>query len=127
MIWNRIIKWFRDMTERRKLINEWNDSAKEAFVVGSVPTLLEVSTSIGNSEYRHDMSKWMMSGFRIKVKSGRPLDKEELLSIGRIILHNTELVRRIIVLGWDTLEVCDVSSKKGFQWALKAFMHRRIN
>ena len=127
MIWDRIVKWFRDMSERRKLINEWNDSAKEAFVSGSVPTLLEVSTSVGNSNYRHEMSKWMISGFRIKVKNGRPLDREELLSIGRIILHNTELVRRIIVLGWDTLEVCDISSKKGFQWALKEFMNRRIN
>ena len=126
MLWNRIIRWFRDLSERRKLINAWNESAREAYISGAVPSLLEVSTSIGNSAYRHEMSKWMMSGFRIKVKSGRPLMKEELLAIGRIILYNTQLVRRIVVLGWDTLEVYDASNKKGVMWAFKDFMDLRL-
>jgi len=126
MMWNRIVKWFRDMSERNKLINEWNDSAREAFVSGSVPSLLEASTSIGNSAYRHEMSKWM-SGFRIKVKSGRPLTREDLLAIGSIILYNNQLVRRIVILGYDTLEVYDAVSKKGFQWAFKDFISLRLN
>lgn len=127
MIWNRIVRWFRDMSERRKLINEWNQSAREAYISGTVPSLLEVSSSIGNSAYRHEMSKWMMSGFRIKVKNGRPLMKEELLSIGRIILYNPQLVRRIVILGWDTLEVYDSSNKKGVMWAFKDFLNLRLN
>jgi hypothetical protein len=68
-----------------------------------------------------------MSGFRIKVKSGRPLAKEELVAIGRIILYNNQLVRRIVVLGWDTLEVYDSASRKGVQWAFKEFISLRIN
>lgn len=127
MIWNRIVKWFRDMSERRKLINEWNDSAREAYVSGAVPSLLEASTSSGNSNYRHEMSKWLMSGFRIKVKCGKPLTKEELLAIGRIILYNNQLVRRIVILGWDTLEVYDAANKKGVQWAFKDFIGLRLN
>ena len=127
MVWNRIIHWFRDMSERRKLINSWNDSAKEAFISGAVPSLLEASTSIGNSNYRHEMSKWMISGFRIRVRSGRPLDKEELLAIGRIILYNNQLVRQIVALGWDTLEVYDASNKKGVQWAFRDFVSLRIS
>ena len=126
MIWDRIIKWFRDMSERRKLINEWNDSAQEAYISGAVPSLLEASTSIGNSNYRHEFSKWMISGFRIRVKSGRPLTKEELVAIGRIILYNNQLVRRIVVLGWDTLEVYDAANKKGVMWAFKDFLNLRI-
>ena len=127
MIWNRIVKWFQDMSERRKLINEWNNNAREAYISGAVPSLLEASTSSGNSNYRHEMSKWMMSGFRIKVKSGKPLTKEELLAIGRIILYNNLLVRRIVILGWDTLEVYDAANKKGVQWAFKDFISLRLN
>lgn len=126
MIWDRIVKWFRDMSERRKLMNDWNDSAREAFIAGSVPSLLEASTSIGNSNYRHEMSKWMMSGFRIKVKGGRPLTKEELIAIGRIILYNNQLVRRIVSLGWDTLEVYDTANNRGVQWAFKDFIGLQI-
>lgn len=126
MIWDKIVKWFRDLSERRKLMNEWNASAREAYIIGAVPSLLEVSTSVGNSNYRHEMSKWMISGFRIKCKSGRPLTKEELLAIGRTILYNTQLVRRIIILGWDTLEVYDAANKKGVQWAFKDFMNLQI-
>lgn len=127
MIWDRIVKWFRDMSERRKLLNEWNDSARDAYVSGAVPSLLEASTSCGNSNYRHEMSKWMMSGFRIKVKRGRPLTKEELIAIGRIILYNNQLVRRIVVLGWDTLEVYDAANKKGVQWAFRDFISLKLN
>ena len=127
MIWNRIVKWFQDMSERRKSINEWNNNAREAYISGAVPSLLEASTSSGNSNYRHEMSKWMMSGFRIKVKSGKPLTKEELLAIGRIILYNNQLVRRIVILGWDTLEVYDAANKKGVQWAFKDFISLRLN
>lgn len=127
MIWDKIIRWFRDISERRKLIEEWNNNAREAFILGAVPSLLEVSTSIGNTNYRHALSKIYLSGFRIKVKSGRSLKKEELLSIGRIILRNSELVRKIVLLGWDTLEVYDFSSKNGYQWAFKDFMNKQIN
>ena len=127
MIWDRIINWFRDMSERRRLLNEWNGNAREAYIVGAVPSLLEASTSIGNSNYSHEMSKWMISGFRIKVKGGRPLVREEIIAIGRIILYNNPLVRRMVALGWDTLEVYDASTKRGAQWALKNFVGLRLN
>ena len=126
MIWDKICNWFRTLSERRKLMNDWNDNAREAFVAGVVPSLLEASTSMGNSNYRHIMSKWMMSGFRINIKGGRPLTKEDMLAIGRIILNNNQLVRRIVVLGWDTLEVYDTVNHKGLQWALKDFMCLQI-
>ena len=32
MIWNRILNWFRDMSERIRLMNEWNKNAKEAYI-----------------------------------------------------------------------------------------------
>ena len=114
------------MSERIRLMNEWNKNAKEAYISGAVPSLLEAATSRGNSNNRHELSKLFISGFRIKVKSGLSLSKMDLLNVGRIILNNPELVRRIIVLGWDTLEVYDAKTKVGVQWALKDFMNLRI-
>lgn len=114
------------MSERMKLLREWNQSAKEAYISGTVPSLLEATTSMGNSKNRHELSKLFISGFRIRVKSGHNLTKIDLLNIGRIILTNTTLVRRIIVLGWDTLEVYDARTKIGLQWGLKDFMNLRL-
>ena len=127
MIWDRIVKWFRDMSERRKLINEWNDSAREAFVLGSVPTLLEASTSLGNGGFKHELSSWLRSGFRIKSGISYKFSKEEMLEIGRVILINRMLVRQLIILGFDTLEVYDETTKIGVQWALKEFRDLQLN
>ena len=53
-------------------------------------------------------------------------NKEQIIACGEYVLNNPELVRRIIVLGWDTLEVYDAKTKVGVQWALKDFMNLRI-
>ena len=53
--------------------------------------------------------------------SGRALTKEELIEIGHAILENQELIRRLVALGWDTLEVQDIKGFYGVKWALKDF------
>ena len=50
--------------------------------------------------------------------SGRSLSKEEMIFIGNVILADTELVRRLVVLGWDTLEVHDDVGRYGCRWKL---------
>lgn len=35
--WNNIIDWFRDRSERAKLVRSFNDSAKNSFVAGIAP------------------------------------------------------------------------------------------
>ena len=122
MFWNRIIDWFRDLSARDRLIRDFNNTAKEQFAGLAVSTLLEARTTKGNSAYKHDYSKFtIMSGFRIKVVAGRPLTKDEMLYIGRVILNNLQLVRRLYILGWDTLEIEDTIGHSGFQWAIKEF------
>ena len=61
----------------------------------------------------------MSAGFRIKALSGRPLQKSELIEIGRVVLDNEELTRKLIALGWDTLEVHANEGYNGAKWALK--------
>ena len=125
MIWNRIVKWFRNMSERRELLREWNDNARKAYVEGEIPLLLEASISMGNGGFKHEMSAWLRTGFRIQ--SRKLLVKEDMLGIGQVILLNRELVRQLIILGFDTLEIYDEGTRKGVQWVLKDFRDLQLN
>ena len=121
MFWNKIFSWFRDMSERNKLLREWNEEARTSYIQGLVPVLLEANISKGDSRYKHSFSRLLFSGFRIQLKGTHSLTKEEILDIGRTILHNQNLVRKIILLGWDTLEILDVVHQRGVKWAFKDF------
>jgi hypothetical protein len=123
-MWYKIIEireWFGEMAERYRLVKDFNRAAKNAFISGNAPTLLEAKITRGDSSYRHNFSKWMGGGFRIKALSGRPLPRHELIEIGRVVLDNEELTRRMISLGWDTLEVHANEGYLGAKWALKDF------
>ena len=120
--WNRIIDWFRDRSEKAKLIRSFNDSAKNSFVLGEAPTLLKASISKGERSYRHQFSNWLNTGFRIQAFSGRQLAKDEIKQIGEVILNDSVLVRRLIVLGWDTLEIHGDKGTYGLRWQLKDYM-----
>jgi len=120
--WNRIIDWFRDRSERSQLIRSFNDSAKNAFIIGEAPTLLKARISKGERSYRHQFSNWLNSGFRIQAFSGRQLAKNEIKQIGEVILNDNVLVRRLIVLGWDTLEIHGDQGIYGLRWQLKDYI-----
>jgi hypothetical protein len=123
-MWSRfsfIVDWFNDFNERRRLVRNFNLAAREAFVSGMAPTLLEASISIGESAYRHAFSKFMAGGFRIKALSGRPLSKVEMIALSEVVLNNQELVRKLISLGWDTLEVHDNAGYNGIKYKLYDF------
>ena len=121
MFWDKIISWFRDRSERSRLLKDWNYEAKTAYIQGIVPVLLEATTSKGDNRYRHQFSGLLFSGFRIQIKGSHSLTKEEILDIGRTVLHNQNLVRKMILLGWDTLEIQDIQNSRGVKWAFKDF------
>lgn len=116
--WNIITTWFADRRERSILIREFNNNARASFVRGEAPTVLKASTSKGMSQYRHEFSAWFNTGFRIQALTGRQLSKNEIMNIGQAIMSNTKLVRRLMVLGWDTLEVHDNGGCYGCRWRL---------
>ncbi len=117
-IWNTIVEWFQDRSERNQLVRSFNNSAREAFINGYAPTMLKASISKGNPNYRHQFSAWMNTGFRIQALSGRALSKDEMKIIGLVVLHDTALVRRLVALGWDTLEIHDDTGIYGCRWRL---------
>ena len=120
-VFSSIQDWFNDFSERRRLVRNFNLAAREAFVSNMAPTLLECSISTGESSYRHAFSKWLAGGFRIKALSGRPLSRQEMISISEVVLSNQELVRKLISLGWDTLEVHDNAGYNGIKYKLYDF------
>ena len=123
-MWHKIMEiseWFGEMAERYRLLKDFNRAAKNSFIAGAAPTLLEAKITKGDSNYRHAFSKWMGGGFRIKALTGRPLAKSELIEIGRVVLDNDVLTRKLISLGWDTLEVHANEGYNGAKWALKDY------
>ena len=120
--WNRIVDWFQDRSERNRLVRSFNDSAKHAFVAGLAPTLLKASISRGEKSFRHQFSNWLNSGFRIQAFTGRVLSKNELFLIGTVIISDEILIRKLVVLGFDTLEVCGDKGIYGCRWQLKDFL-----
>jgi hypothetical protein len=119
----QIVEWFGDMADRYKLVRDFNNAAKYSFINGAAGTLLEAKITWGESSYRHAFSKFMGGGFRIKALSGNPMARYELIEVGKVILDNEVLVRKLISLGWDTLEVHDNHGAVGCKWALKDFAH----
>lgn len=117
--WNNILDWFKDRSERSKLVRSFNESARNSFIDGVAPTLLKAKISKGESSYKHQFSNWRNTGYRIQAFTGRQLSKEELIHIGKVILNDEILVRKLIVLGWDTLEIHGDKGAYGCRWQLK--------
>ena len=120
--WNRIIDWFQDRSERNRLVRSFNEAARNAFVAGLAPTLLKASISRGEKSFRHQFSNWLNSGFRIQAFTGRVLSKNELVLIGNTILSDDTLIRKLVVLGFDTLEICGDKGIYGCRWQLKDYL-----
>lgn len=119
---NKIKEWFSDRNDRLKLIRDFNASARTTFVSGIAPTLLKAEMSKGCSDYKHQFSAWPNTGFRITAFSGRQLTKSEIKSIGETITNDDMLVRRLVVLGWDTLEVQGDEGTYGLRWQLRDYL-----
>lgn len=123
---DRFIKWFRDSPARRKFINEFNERAREEFQMLSVDTLLEAKACSGNSDssYRHELSAPVIfSGIAIEAKAGTEIPVDDIILIGKIILSNQVLVRKMFVLHWDTLIIRDTRTGKFVDWRIRDFMN----
>jgi myo-inositol catabolism protein IolC len=121
-IWINIRSWFQERSERRDVVLGFNQSAKAAFIEGIVPTLLEASISRGNKDYKHQFSDYFNSGFRIKAFKGEALSKNELSQIGATITSDDKLIRQLVVLGFDTLEIYGDKNYYGMQWQIRDFI-----
>ena len=122
MWWNRIIAWFSELSEKQRCVNDFNRAAKEAFIYGSVPVYMKADISRGNRAYRHNMSSFLFSGFRIRTVSGRFLTRDEIEAVGATISSNATLMRKLVTLGFDTLEIYSPEGSLVKDWRLMGIM-----
>lgn len=116
--WNKIVEWFQDRSDRARIIRSFNKAASEAFICGVAPTTLKATITKGDRNYKTSFSNIFQSGFRITALTGRQLSRAEIVSIGETILDNLTLVRRLVTLGFDTLEVTADTGNYGCKWNL---------
>ena len=122
MWWEKIISWFSTANERRRCLNDFNNAAKNAFIHNIAPVYMQAEQSRGNSKYKHAMSHWLWSGFKIKTLSGRYLTPSEVTNCGMAIISNQELMRRLATLGFDTLEIYDPNGYLVKDWRITEIM-----
>ena len=122
MWWDKIIEWFSNQKERRELMNEFNKNAKIAFINNIVPVYLKAEQSRGNSAYKHQFSNFLFHGFRIKTLSGRSLTQQEIIYLGSLIVSNVGLTRRLVVAGFDTVEIINPYGQIVQDWRLTALL-----
>ncbi|MFM7014771.1 hypothetical protein [Flavobacterium sp.] len=114
--------WFENRKDREHLIRDFNKSSRAAYIAGIVPTLFEAKISVGDSRYTHAFSKWAAGGFRIKALTGRNLNRSEMEEMGKVVLVNSALVRNLVSLGFDTLELHSDVGNIGLKWELKKYI-----
>ena len=117
-VWSNISSWFKNETHREDVMREFNIAARASYINGEVPYQLKCVLSMGNINYKHPSSAWPKSGIRIVVMTDDLLSDLELNKIGLSVLADSRIVRMLITLGWDTLEVISKKDKVGFQWKL---------
>ena len=66
--------------------------------------MLKAETTRGDYSNRHNFSR-RHSGFRISAMTGGNMNKEKCSMVAMVILSNQTLVRQLMRLGYDTLEV----------------------
>ena len=122
MWWNKLITWFSELSEKQRCVHEFNRAAKEAFIYGNVPVYMKAEISRGNRAYKHTMSSFLFSGFRIYTVSGRFFTDFEIEAIGATISSNAALMRKLVTLGFDTLEIYSPNGYKVKDWKLMGIM-----
>lgn len=124
---NRVVEFFvKDSAERKRFINEFNTNAGMFFQSLAVDTLLTAKICMGNTDntYRHELSApVIVSGICIEANAGKQITAEDIVMIGRIILSDQILVRRMFVLHWDTLIVRDSRTGKFVDWRIRDFLN----
>lgn len=123
---DRVLNFFvKDSAERRRFVNEFNFNARNYFQSLMVDTLLEAVMCEGSSDpsYRHELSApRIMSGLSVEARAGAEIPVEDIILIGKIILSDQVLVRRMFVLHWDTLIVRDTRTGKYVDWRIRDFL-----
>jgi hypothetical protein len=126
MSWyNKIVEFFvKDSAERRRFVNEFNKIASHNFQNLTINALFEAHVCSGKLAYRHELSAPVIaSGLEIQIKAGMQVPLEVVIALGRVILCDEALVRRMFILHWDTLIIRDSRNGYCVDWRIRDFVN----
>lgn len=121
-ITNDITQWFSDLNSRSKMLKSFNNAAKAAYVAGVTHFVFKATISRGYSGFKHQFSNALFSGLRILIYNDGKTTRDDIAVIGMAILSNQSLVRHLMLLGWDTLEIVVENSPMQFRWPINEKM-----
>lgn len=114
-ITNDITQWFSDLSSRSKMLKSFNNAAKAAYVAGVTHFVFKATISRGCSGFKHQFSNALFSGLRILIYNDGKTTRDDIAVISMAILSNQSLVRHLMLLGWDTLEIVVENSPMQFR------------
>jgi hypothetical protein len=92
--------------EKTLIINSLNILFEEQYIKGLTDRLIVVSVTKGDKSYKQSMSvNSLRSGFMLLIKNDDQLSITEAQEISEIILNDKPFIRKLIILGFDTLVV----------------------
>ena len=108
--------------ERVRVVNEFNQVFREAYLTGEMDRHCSVKTSSGVPEFHHNASyHYLRSGFKITIENDNNLSVEDFIEISKYVLENTYFVRQLMWMGYDTLIIQGRSNMRGIPIPLKDF------
>lgn len=122
MWWDKIIEWFSNNNERSNFLQEFNESAKKAFISNTAPIYLKAESTFGNSSFRHQFSSMIYHGLKVRTMTGMFLDNSQFIAIGNMLASNQSLTRQLVTLGYDTLEITNNEGQVVRQWRLSTLL-----
>ncbi len=106
--------------ERIKILNEFNRVFNEAYCAGETDKLCKVTTAIGNTAFRHELSSfYLRSGFKITIENDKNIKRSDLVEITKYVTDSLPFVRQLMALGYDTLIVHGKNSRRRAEICLK--------
>jgi hypothetical protein len=118
---NLIKKWLTSKNEKFNIVAEFNESYANDWDKGDSPFLISASIVKGNKDYKHSSSD-TFSGFRVTINTKQSLNDEVFVTIEKSIASDQELIRKLIRVGFDTLEIFRSSSSHGFESSIKSHL-----
>lgn len=107
--------------DRVRLIGEFNRVFNQAYLQSEINRKCSVTTSLGKPGFGHSMSDHFRSGFKITILNDDYLTETDLFEISGYVLESPGFVRKLMVVGYDTLIVKGKTATVGLQVPLKKF------
>jgi hypothetical protein len=106
--------------ERVRIISQFNQAFKEAYLQSDLEYYCKVTTCPGNEKFKHGMSSFFLrSGFKITIENDSNIEENNFVDIASYVIASAPFVRQLMALGYDTLILKGKTRNYEVQYSLK--------